>query len=111
MIGVNMQSETSQLQGYERMLELNEIPLADRNQIVRGAELFLERGWPNHHFTLGMASRAGLGLVPPIYDGPGSEERYFQALQESVQAPVEISVRCKKSVQPERLPCLSAMAS
>jgi hypothetical protein len=59
------------------MLERTDVPLADRAQVMMGAELFFDRGWPSNHFTVGMASQAGLGLIPPVYEGLGSEGRYF----------------------------------
>jgi hypothetical protein len=73
-----MKDETKQTRDYELMLELAAVPLAERAQVMVGANLFFDRGWPNHHFTLGMAVRAGNGLVPPIYEGLGSEGMYFQ---------------------------------
>jgi hypothetical protein len=65
------------------MLELTAVPFAARRQIMNGAELFFARGWPNNHFTLNMATRAGMGLVPPVYEGIGSEGAYFFSVQDS----------------------------
>jgi len=72
-----MEGKMKQSRAYECMLELTAVPMEERCQIMKGAELFFARGWPNNHFTLGMASRAGLGLVPPVYEGIGSEGVYF----------------------------------
>jgi hypothetical protein len=81
-----MEGKTKQSIAYECMLEMMAVPLADRRQVMRGAELFFARGWPNNHFTVGMARRAGMGLVPPVYEGIGSEARYFQTIKTPTQA-------------------------
>jgi hypothetical protein len=73
------------------MLEFAKIPLAERPQVMRGADLFFSRGWPNNHFTVDMAARAGRGLVPPVYEGIGSEERYFQIMKATSHDPKSIS--------------------
>jgi len=44
-------------------------------------QLFFARGWPNNHFTVGMARRAGMGQVPPVYEGIGTEGHYFQSMK------------------------------
>jgi hypothetical protein len=59
------------------LVEAAGIPVGERAQIMIGAELFFQRGWPIHHFTIAMAARAGMGQVPPIYEGLGTEGRYF----------------------------------
>jgi hypothetical protein len=51
-----------------------------------GAELCFDRGWPINHFTVGMVARAGNGLVPPVYEGLGSEERYYQTTKPPTHA-------------------------
>jgi hypothetical protein len=80
-----MEGNVDQSRAYECMLEMiTAVPIADRRQIMRGAELFFARGWPNNHFTVGMATRAGLGLVPPAYAGIGSEGLYFFDCKESL---------------------------
>ena len=61
------------------MLALTSLPVAERHNVMKGASVFFDRGWPSNHFTVGMAARAGMGLVPPIYNGLGSEELYFQS--------------------------------
>ena len=78
-----MEARTKQTKAYEWMLELMAVRLSQRNRIMRGAELFLQRGWPSNHFTVGMAARAGMGLVPPVYQGLGSEGHYFDLLKTS----------------------------
>jgi len=75
-----MQSKTERTREYELLLEAAGIPVGERAQIMIGAELFFERGWPIHHFTIDMAARAGMGQVPPIYEGLGTEGRYFGTL-------------------------------
>jgi hypothetical protein len=82
-----MDSIAKQTHAYESMLELASVPLADRHRIMRGRGVFLDRGWPNNHFTIDMAARAGTGLIPPVYEGPGSEGRYFQTLKTQALAP------------------------
>jgi len=63
------------------MLELIGLPFAECAQAIEGAAIFFDRGWPNSHFTVGMAKKAANGLIPPVYDGPGSEEQYFQTMK------------------------------
>jgi hypothetical protein len=77
-----MEGRTKQARAYAWMLELTEFPIAERSQAIRGAELFFDRGWPNNHFTVAMAARAGMGLVPPVYEGIGSEGRYFENIKD-----------------------------
>jgi len=72
-----MNDLAKQIRDYALQLERAEVPLAERKQVMTGARLFFNRGWPSNHFTIGMASRAGMGLIPPVYEGLGSEERYF----------------------------------
>jgi hypothetical protein len=74
-----MEAKRKRTRAYELLLEVAEVPLAERAQIMIGAELFFDQGWPINHFTVGMAARAGVGIIPPVYKGLGSEERYFQA--------------------------------
>jgi len=73
-----MESKRKRTREYQLLLDAAEVPLAERDQIMIGAERFFERGWPIHHFTIAMAARAGMGQVPPIYEGLGSEGRYFE---------------------------------
>jgi hypothetical protein len=81
-----MNHRAKQTLDYETSLELAQIPIAARTQAMKGAALFFDRGWPSNHFTVGMASRAGMGLIPPVYDGPGSEERYFESTMQPLPA-------------------------
>jgi len=67
------------------MLQVMNVPVEERPQVMRGADLFFDRGWPSNHFTVGMAARAGAGLVPPVYEGFGSEAKY-KALMDSEDA-------------------------
>lgn len=106
-----MDCKTKQMHAYEWMLELTSIPLSERHHIMRGAELLIERGWPSNHFTVGMAIRAGAGEIPPLYQGLGSEERYFQALKSIDDALDDDCVKRKKAVQSARSSCWNAMAS
>jgi hypothetical protein len=76
-----MEAKRKRTQAYELLLEVASVPLAERAQIMIGAELFFDQGWPINHFTVGMAARAGGGIIPPVYKGLGSEERYFHALR------------------------------
>jgi hypothetical protein len=72
-----MKDTTKQTQTYAWMLALAQTPIAERHNVIKGASVFFDRGWPSNHFTVGMAARAGMGLVPPIYNGIGSEGLYF----------------------------------
>jgi hypothetical protein len=81
-----MESKTKQVQAYEWMLSLTEVPLAQRHNVMAGAAVFFDRGWPSNHFTVGMAAEAALGLTPPVYEGIGTEGRYFQAMKDQSQA-------------------------
>jgi len=74
-----MEAKRKRTRAYELMLEVAAIPFAERAQIMIGAERFFDQGWPINHFTVGMAAAAGMGTIPPIYEGLGSEGRYFQA--------------------------------
>ena len=67
------------------MLELTYVPLAERDNAMAGAAVFFDRGWPINHFTVDMAARAGMGLVPPVYEGIGTEGRYFQIMKDPSQ--------------------------
>ena len=81
-----METRRKRTLAYELILDVAAIPLAERAQIMLGAEQFFAHGWPINHFTVGMAARAGMGLVPPIYEGLGSEGRYFQAMRPRADA-------------------------
>ena len=76
-----MQTKRNRTLAYELMLEVAAVPRAERARIMVGAEQFFDHGWPINHFTVGMAARAGMGLVPPIYEGLGSEGHYFEAMK------------------------------
>jgi hypothetical protein len=76
-----MEAKKRRTRAYELMLEVAAVPLAERAVIMIGAERFFDHGWPINHFTVGMAARAGMGLVPPTYEGLGSEGRYFEAMR------------------------------
>jgi hypothetical protein len=76
-----MQTKRKRTLAYELMLEVAAVPRAERAQIMIGAEQFFDHGWPIDHFTVGMAARAGMGLVLPIYEGLGSEGCYFEAMR------------------------------
>jgi hypothetical protein len=71
-----MEDRVKQTEAFARMLETMNVPAAERPQVMRGVDLFFDRGWPSTHFTVGMAARAGAGLVPPVYEGFGSETKY-----------------------------------
>ena len=86
-----MQTKRKRTLAYELMLEVAAIPLAERAVIMIGAEQFFDHGWPINHFTVGMAARAGMGLVPPIYEGLGSEGHYFEAMRARPDAIESIS--------------------
>jgi len=80
-----MESKTKQAREYERMLELTFVPPAERQNVMSGAAVFFDRGWPINHFTVEMAARVGMGQIPPAYNGIGSEGRYFQAMKDQDQ--------------------------
>jgi hypothetical protein len=82
---VEMEDRVKQTEAFARMLEIMNIPAAERTQVMRGVELFFDRGWSNNHFTVGMASRAGAGLVPAVYEGFDSQAKYM-ALMDSDDA-------------------------
>jgi len=82
-----MEDREKQTLAFAALLEYAQIPLSERPQVMRGAALFLSRGWPNNHFTVSMAARAGGGLIPPVYEGIGSEGRYFQFKKTTVHNP------------------------
>jgi hypothetical protein len=85
-----MEDKVKQMQDFAQMLEVIQIPIAERPLVMMGVSMFFDRGWPKDHFTVGMAARAGSGHVPPVYDGIGSEERYFQTTKPSThQIPPE----------------------
>src|SRR5450432_1904815 len=96
-----MEDKTKQLQTYECMLKITAVPLAERGQVLKGAELFLTRGWPNNHFTVGMAIRAAKGLVPPAYEGLGSEGRYFQTSKTRTRRSRRIALHVKVAPAPQ----------
>lgn len=77
-----MEDRVKQTEAFARMLETMNVPAAERPQVMRGVDLFFDRGWPSNHFTVGMAARAGAGLVPPVYEEFGSEAKY-RALMDS----------------------------
>ena len=80
-----MEDRVKQTEAFARMLETMNVPAAERPQVMRGVDLFFDRGWPSNHFTVGMAARAGAGLVPPAYEGFGSEAEY-KTLMDSADA-------------------------
>ena len=59
-----METRRKRTLAYELMLDVAAVPLAERAHIMLGAEQFFAHGWPINHFTVGMAARAGMGLVP-----------------------------------------------
>jgi len=70
-----MEDRIKQTEAFAKILELMKVPVAERPQVMRGVDLFFDRGWPSSRFTVGMAARAGAGLVPPLYEGLGSEAK------------------------------------
>jgi hypothetical protein len=64
-----MEDRAKQIEVFARMLEDTPVPVEERPQIMRGVELFFDRGWPSNFVTMGMAARAGAGLIPPAYEG------------------------------------------
>ena len=82
---VYLEDRSKQTEAFARMLELLKVPLEDRPQVMHGVDLFFDRGWPSNHFTVGMAARAGAGLLPPTYEGPRSEAKY-KALMDAEDA-------------------------
>jgi hypothetical protein len=80
-----MEDRGKQTEAFARMLEIMDIPVGERPQVMRGVDLFFDRGWPSNHFTVSMAARAGAGLVPPVYEGLGSDAKY-RALMDSDDA-------------------------
>jgi hypothetical protein len=72
-----------QTQAFAEMLEFAQIPLAERPQVMRGVDLFFSRGWPSNHFTVGMAARAGKGLIPPVY---GRQRRALFSIYENPES-------------------------
>lgn len=71
-----MEDRVKQTEAFAQMLEVMNVPPAERPQVMRGVDLFFDCGWPSNRFTVGMAARAGAGLVPPVYHGFGSEAEY-----------------------------------
>jgi hypothetical protein len=71
-----MEDRIKQTEAFARILELMKVPIAERPEVMRGVDLFFDRGWPSSCFTAGMAARAGAGLIPPLYEGFGSEAKY-----------------------------------
>ena len=80
-----MEDRIEQTEAFARMLELMKVPAPERPQVMRGVDLFFDRGWPSNRFTVGMAARAGAGLVPPLYEEFGSEAKY-KALMDAEDA-------------------------
>jgi len=76
-----MEAKKKRTRAYELLLEVAAVPPAERAQVMIGAERFFDQGWPINHFTVGMAARAGMGTIPPVYRGLGSEGRYFQTMR------------------------------
>jgi hypothetical protein len=70
-----MEDRVKQTEAFAQMLGTMNVPAAERPQVMRGGNLFFDRGWPSNHFTVGMAARAGAGLVPPVYEGLDSVAR------------------------------------
>jgi hypothetical protein len=97
-----MQTKRNRTLAYELMLEVAAVPLGERAVIMIGAEQFFDHGWPINHFTVGMAARAGMGLVPPIYEGLGSEGHYFEAMRPGPDATESVcQVTALDSVGPD----------
>jgi hypothetical protein len=71
-----MVDRVKQTEAFARMLEMMNVPAGERPQVMLGVNLFFDRGWPSNHFTVGMAARAGAGLIPPVYEGTSSEAKY-----------------------------------
>ena len=47
----------------------------ERELIVKGTRIFLDRGWPSGQFTASMARRAGEGIMPEWYENSRSEHK------------------------------------
>jgi hypothetical protein len=80
-----MEDRIKQTEAFARMLELMKVPIVERPQVMRGLDLFFDRGWTSNRFTVGMAARAGAGFVPPFYEGFSSEAKY-KALMDAEDA-------------------------
>lgn len=73
---VIVEDRAKQNEAFTRMLEMMNIPAVERPRMMTGVGLFYDRGWPSNYVTVGMAARAGAGLVPPIYEGFHSVAKY-----------------------------------
>jgi hypothetical protein len=80
-----MEDRAKQTEAFEKILEIMKVPVEERPQAMLGVNLFFDHGWPSNHFTVGMAARAGAGLIQPVYEGPASESKY-KALMDAADA-------------------------
>lgn len=78
-----MEDRAKQTEAFLRTLDLTQIPAAERPKIMRGVNHFFDRGWPSNFVTVGMAARAGDGLMPPKFQGPDSEAEYKARMAEN----------------------------
>jgi hypothetical protein len=77
-----MEDRVKAIEGFAGILKQTNLSAADRAQVMRGVGLFLDRGWPSNYVTVGMAAKAGAGLIPPVYEGFESKAKY-EALMDS----------------------------
>jgi hypothetical protein len=61
-----MEDRAKQTEAFARMLEMMNIPAAERPQVMQGVDLFFDRGWPSNHFTVGYG-RPGRGRPRSSY--------------------------------------------
>jgi hypothetical protein len=82
--GGEMGDKLKQTKDFAGKLEEMNIPPAERPQLMQGAGLFFDRGWPSNYVSVGWAARAVAGLIPPVYGGIDSANEYT-ALVESAK--------------------------
>ena len=78
-----MGDKLKQTKDFAEKLEQMNIPLAERPQLMKGAELFFDRGWPSNYVSVGWAARAVAGLVPPVYGGINSVNEFTVLMEDA----------------------------
>ena len=95
-----MEDRAKQTEAFIHMLETMGVPAAERPQIMRGVEMFFDRGWPSNQVTVGMAARAGAGLVPSAYEGISNGRLRLRRSLLSLGVPTNTSVKSDKDQGP-----------
>jgi hypothetical protein len=76
-----MEDRAKQTEAFIQLLDLVHATGQEREDALKGLDIFFDNGWPSNCFTLGMARAAGSGLMPAPFTGHIDEYHYKQLMK------------------------------